>query len=192
MNNKVAALAAFSGPGDERFAQAVQMVLATTGRLVVMGMGKVAMGRKLPPWRSTGTPGFVQLCRAGRSGRWSPGAPMVLAISNSGSGGSTAILPVLKPGRPLIALTGGLRSTPAQHADLVLDCSVEREACPLNLALHRQHHRATGHGDALARGPTDMGLPPEDFPAAPPVARWKLLTRHARRRDAQRRRSGCP
>ena len=61
---------------------------------------------------------------------------LVLAISNSGESTElTAILPMLRRlGVPLVAMTGGAQSTLARHADIVLDSSVEREACPLNLA----------------------------------------------------------
>ena len=127
---EAAALTGLAARVDERFAQAVQMVLATTGRLVVMGMGKSGhVGRKIAATlASTGTPAFFVHPAEASHGDLGmvTGADVVLAISNSGESGElTAILPVLKRlGAPLIALTGGLQSTLAKHADLVLDCSV--------------------------------------------------------------------
>ena len=109
------------------------------------------------------------------------GADVVLAISNSGESGElTAILPVLKRlGAPLIALTGGLQSTLAKHADLVLDCSVEREACPLNLAPTASTTAQLAMGDALAVALLDArGFRPEDFARSHPGGSLgrKLLT----------------
>ena len=153
---EAAALTGLAARVDERFAQAVQMVLATTGRLVVMGMGKSGhVGRKIAATlASTGTPAFFVHPAEASHGDLGmvTGADVVLAISNSGESGElTAILPVLKRlGAPLIALTGGLQSTLAKHADLVLDCSVEREACPLNLAPTASTTAQLAMGDALA------------------------------------------
>ena len=113
--------------------------------------------------------------------RFAQAVQMVLAISNSGESGElTAILPVLKRlGAPLIALTGGLQSTLAQHADLVLDCSVEREACPLNLAPTASTTAQLAMGDALAVALLDArGFRPEDFARSHPGGSLgrKLLT----------------
>ncbi len=135
--------AALQGMGvrlGSAFVQAVQLLLATPGRVVVMGMGKSGhVGRKIAATlASTGTPAFfVHPAEAshGDLGMVTRG-DLVLALSNSGESSEiTVLLPMLKrQGVPLIAMTGGLQSSLARHADLVLDCSVEREACPLNLA----------------------------------------------------------
>ena len=100
------------GPSGEAFAQAVRIVLACEGRLVVMGMGKSGhVGRKIAATlASTGTPAmFVHPAEAhhGDLGMVTPG-DVVLAISNSGESEElTALLPVLKRlGVPLLAMTG--------------------------------------------------------------------------------------
>ena len=183
---EAAALTGLAARVDERFAQAVQMVLATTGRLVVMGMGKSGhVGRKIAATlASTGTPAFFVHPAEASHGDLGmvTGADVVLAISNSGESGElTAILPVLKRlGAPLIALTGGLQSTLAQHADLVLDCSVEREACPLNLAPTASTTAMMALGDALAMALLRLnGFSPDDFAHVHPggVLGRKLLLR---------------
>jgi arabinose-5-phosphate isomerase len=106
---------------------------------------------------------------------------LVLAISNSGESGElTALLPVLKRlGVPLIAMTGDPRSTLAHHAELTLDCSVDREACPLNLAPTASTTAQLAMGDALAVALLDArGFRPEDFARSHPGGALgrKLLT----------------
>ena len=167
------------------FVQVVQRVLATTGRVVVMGMGKSGhVGRKIAATlASTGTPAFfVHPAEAshGDLGMVTNG-DLVLALSNSGESSEiTVLLPVLKRlGVPLIAMTGGLQSTLARHADLVLDCSVQREACPLNLAPTTSTTAQMAMGDALAVALLDArGFRPEDFARSHPGGALgrKLLT----------------
>ena len=106
---------------------------------------------------------------------------VVLAISNSGESDElVAILPVLKrQGVPLIAMTGGLTSSLARHADVVLDTSVEKEACPLNLAPTASTTAQLAMGDALAVALLDArGFKPEDFARSHPGGSLgrKLLT----------------
>ena len=140
---EAAALTGLAARVDERFAQAVQMVLATTGRLVVMGMGKSGhVGRKIAATlASTGTPAFFVHPAEASHGDLGmvTGADVVLAISNSGESGElTAILPVLKRlGAPLIALTGGLQSTlaarPVSAAASISKVSrARRKACAVS------------------------------------------------------------
>jgi arabinose-5-phosphate isomerase len=89
-------------------------------------------------------------------------------------------LPVLKrQGVPLIAMTGGLSSSLARHADVVLDTSVEKEACPLNLAPTASTTAQLAMGDALAVALLDArGFKPEDFARSHPGGSLgrKLLT----------------
>ena len=182
---EAAALTALSARVDTLFAQAVQLVLQTRGRVVVMGMGKSGhVGRKIAATlASTGTPAFfVHPGEAshGDLGMVTPG-DVVLALSNSGEVGEvTAILPVIKRlGVPLIAMTGGLQSTLARHADIVLDCSVELEACPHNLAPTTSTTAQIAMGDALAVALLDArGFRPEDFARSHPGGALgrKLLT----------------
>jgi arabinose-5-phosphate isomerase len=106
---------------------------------------------------------------------------VVLAISNSGESDElVAILPVLKrQGVPLIAMTGGLQSSLARHADVVIDCSVSKEACPLNLAPTASTTAQLAMGDALAVALLDArGFKPEDFARSHPGGSLgrKLLT----------------
>ena len=182
---EAAALTGLAARVDGVFAQAVHMVLQARGRVVVMGMGKSGhVGRKIAATlASTGTPAFFVHPAEASHGDLGmvTGDDLVLAISNSGESGElTAILPVLRRlGAPLIAMTGGLQSTLARHADLVLDCSVEREACPLNLAPTASTTAQLAMGDALAVALLDArGFKPEDFARSHPGGSLgrKLLT----------------
>lgn len=167
------------------FAQAVSMVLAIQGRVVVMGMGKSGhIGRKIAATlASTGTPAmFVHPAEAshGDLGMITAG-DLVLAISNSGeSQEMAAILPVLKRlGAPVVAMTGNAQSTMAQHADLWLDTAVDKEACPLNLAPTASTTAQLALGDALAVALLDArGFRAEDFARSHPGGALgrKLLT----------------
>ena len=170
---------------DVRLAQAVQQMLQTPGRIVVMGMGKSGhVGRKIAATlASTGTPAlFVHPGEASHGDLGMVTAhDLVLAISNSGESTEfTAILPVLKRlGAPLIAITGQANSTLARYADLALDCSVEREACPLNLAPTASTTAQLALGDALAVALLDArGFRAEDFARSHPGGALgrKLLT----------------
>ena len=182
---EASALRGLAARVDARFVQAVQRVLQTTGRVVVMGMGKSGhIGRKIAATlASTGTPAFFVHPAEASHGDLGmvTGQDLVLAISNSGESGElTALLPVLKRlGVPLIAMTGGLNSTLARHADLTLDCSVEREACPMNLAPTASTTAQLAMGDALAVVLLDArGFRPGDFARSHPGGALgrKLLT----------------
>jgi arabinose-5-phosphate isomerase len=160
---------------DERFARAVKMMLNVRGRVVVMGMGKSGhIGRKVAATlASTGTPSmFVHPAEAGHGDLGMIKAiDLVLAISNSGESEElTAILPVLKRlGVPLVAITGGMSSVLARHADLALDSSVEKEACPLNLAPTASTTAQLALGDALAVALLEArGFKAEDFARSHP------------------------
>ena len=169
----------------QSFVRAVEMMLGVTGRVVVMGMGKSGhIGRKISATlASTGTPAmFVHPAEAshGDLGMIKP-VDLVLAISNSGESEElTAILPVLKRmGAPLIAMTGKAESTLAKHADVFLDCGVEKEACPLNLAPTASTTAQLALGDALAVALLDArGFRAEDFARSHPGGALgrKLLT----------------
>ncbi len=167
------------------FARAVEMMLSTKGRVVVMGMGKSGhIGRKMAATlASTGTPAmFVHPAEASHGDLGMITAQdLVLAISNSGESQEMAVLlPVLKRlGAPLIAMTGNSQSTMAQHADLWLDCAVAKEACPLNLAPTASTIAQMALGDALAVALLDArGFRAEDFARSHPGGALgrKLLT----------------
>lgn len=167
------------------FADAVLAMLSVSGRIVVMGMGKSGhVGRKIAATlASTGSPAmFVHPAEAshGDLGMVTAG-DLVLAISNSGESSElTAILPVLRRlGIPLVAITAKPDSTLAHHADTVLDCAVEREACPLNLAPTTSTTAQLALGDALAVALLDArGFRAEDFARSHPGGALgrKLLT----------------
>jgi arabinose-5-phosphate isomerase len=157
------------------FVAAVQTVLNTRGRVVVMGMGKSGhVGRKIAATlASTGTPAmFVHPAEASHGDLGMVEArDVVLAISNSGESEElTTILPLLKrQGIPLIAMTGRSDSALARHADHVLDCSVDKEACPLNLAPTASTTAQMAMGDALAVALLDArGFKAEDFARSHP------------------------
>ena len=167
------------------FVEAVHKILGVRGRVVVMGMGKSGhVGRKIAATlASTGTPAmFVHPAEASHGDLGMIKAvDLVLAISNSGESDElAAILPVVKrQGVPLIAITGGRDSMLARHADLVLDSSVEKEACPLNLAPTASTTAQMAMGDALAVALLDArGFGAEDFARSHPGGALgrKLLT----------------
>jgi len=171
-----------TGPAGEAFGRAV---LECRGRVVVMGMGKSGhVGRKITATlASTGTPAmFVHPAEAhhGDLGMVQPG-DVVLAISNSGESEElTALLPVIKRlGVTLLAMTGRPGSSLARHADIVLDCAVAHEACPLNLAPTASTTAQMALGDALAVVLLELrGFKAEDFARSHPGGALgrKLLT----------------
>lgn len=173
---EAAALTGLSARVDERFAQAVQMVLATTGRLVVMGMGKSGhVGRKIAATlASTGTPAFY--VHPGEAGHGDLGmitdADVVLALSYSGESDEIiTLLPVLKrQGNVLIAMTGRADSTLARAADVHLDVKVAAEACPLHLAPTSSTTVSLALGDALAVALLEArGFTADDFARSHPA-----------------------
>ncbi len=170
---------------NQSFQQIVEKILDVRGRVVVMGMGKSGhIGRKIAATlASTGTPAmFVHPAEASHGDLGMiKSVDLVLAISNSGESQElNVILPMLKrQGVPLIAITGGLDSTLAQHADLTLDSSVAIEACPLNLAPTASTTAQLALGDALAVALLDArGFKAEDFARSHPGGSLgrKLLT----------------
>ena len=179
------AIVAMSERLDERFAGAVQRVLQSPGRVVVMGMGKSGhVGRKIAATlASTGTPAmFVHPAEAshGDLGMITVG-DVVLGISNSGESEElTVLLPLIKRmGVPLVALTGRSDSTLGRHADVVLDASVSKEACPHNLAPTASTTAQLALGDALAMALLDArGFRADDFARSHPGGALgrKLLT----------------
>jgi arabinose-5-phosphate isomerase len=172
----------------ESFTRSVQAMLATTGRVVVMGMGKSGhVGRKIAATlASTGTPAlFVHPGEAshGDLGMVQPG-DVVLAISNSGESEEiNAVLPALRRLKiTLVGITGRPQSTLAQHADIALLCAVQQEACPLNLAPTASTTAQMAMGDALAVALLDArGFREHDFAQSHPGgALGRKLLMHVR------------
>lgn len=167
------------------FVQAVSLVLSSPGRVVVMGMGKSGhVGRKVAATlASTGTPAlFVHPAEASHGDLGMiTAADVVLAISNSGESDEiTTLLPVLKRMNvPLLAMTSRRDSSLGRHATVWLDTSVDKEACPLNLAPTASTTVQLAVGDALAVALLDArGFKAEDFARSHPGGSLgrKLLT----------------
>ena len=160
---------------DGSFAAACQRMIACTGRVVVIGMGKSGhIGNKIAATlASTGTPAFF--VHPGEASHGDLGMitrqDVVLAISYSGETAEIlTILPLIKRmGVPLIALTGKPQSTLATNAEVHLDVSVAQEACPMNLAPTASTTATLAMGDALAVALLDArGFTPEDFAMSHP------------------------
>ena len=155
---------------DERFLQALELILNGTGRVIVSGMGKSGhVGRKMAATlSSTGTPAFFM--HPGEASHGDLGmitaADVWIALSNSGESQELLnILPYVKrQGTKLIAMTGNPASTLARDADVHLDAAVAQEACPHNLAPTASTTAALALGDALAVALLDArGFGAEDF-----------------------------
>lgn len=172
---EAAALRAMSVRLNGAFTAVVQRILQLPGRVVVMGMGKSGhVGRKVAATlASTGTPAFFVHPAEASHGDLGmlTSDDLVLALSNSGETDElTGVLPPIKRmGVPLVAVTGGLQSTLAKHADWVLDTHVAKEACPLNLAPTASTTAQLAMGDALAVALLDArGFGAEDFARSHP------------------------
>ena len=140
----------------DAFAEAVETIFSATGRVVVTGIGKSAniATKIVSTLNSTGTPAlFLHAADAihGDLGMVRPG-DVVICISKSGNTPEIKVLvPLIKNfGNKLIAIVGNTDSFLAHEADLVLDTTVEHEACPNNLAPTSSTTAQLVMGDALA------------------------------------------
>lgn len=179
-------VAALADRLDGGFLRAVGLVLGCKGRVVVSGVGKSGhVARKIASTlASTGTPAlFVHAAEAAHGDLGMVTARDVfIALSYSGETDELlTIVPILKRGgTPLIAFTGRDGSSLAGYADVHLDCRVEREACPLNLAPTSSTTAMLALGDALAVACLDArGFGPDDFARSHPGGALgrRLLTR---------------
>ncbi len=171
---------------DQQFDSAVDMMLRSTGQVIVCGMGKSGLfGQKISSTlASTGTPSiFLHPAEAlhGDLGRVRSNDVLVL-ISNSGETEEIIrLLPAFERiGISSIAFTGNMSSSLARHCHVVLDISVDREACPLNLAPTTSGLTTLVMGDALAIALMEKrGFKVEDFAATHPGGALgkRLLTR---------------
>ncbi|MBN1255875.1 MAG: KpsF/GutQ family sugar-phosphate isomerase [Deltaproteobacteria bacterium] len=155
---------------NEDFVRAVELILACEGKIVVTGVGKSGIiGQKIASTlASTGTPAFFLHPTEGIHGDLGmlDKKDIVVAISNSGETDELSqILPLIKRyGNKLIVLTGGATSTLARSGDVVLDVSVQEEACPLGLAPTASTTVTLAMGDALAVALLEKrGFKKEDF-----------------------------
>lgn len=149
----VAALASYI---DDSFVKAVETIFSASGRVIVTGVGKSAniASKIVSTLNSTGTPAlFMHAADAihGDLGMVQHG-DIVICISKSGNTPEIKVLvPLLKNfGNTLIAMVGDTTSFLAQQADIVLNSSVEHEACPNNLAPTASTTAQLVMGDALA------------------------------------------
>jgi arabinose-5-phosphate isomerase len=183
---EVQALQAMAARLGTDFERAVDIVAASRGRVIVIGMGKSGhIGRKIAAtMASTGTPSFfVHPGEAFHGDLGMIQAPdVVLLISNSGETDELVrLLPFLgQQGNELIAMTGKRASTLGRAAHVVLDTGVETEACSNNLAPTSSTTATLVMGDALAVTlSVRKGFRPEDFARFHPGGSLgrKLLTR---------------
>ncbi|MBY0495415.1 MAG: KpsF/GutQ family sugar-phosphate isomerase [Cyanobacteria bacterium] len=175
LQTEAAAVLALADRLDDRFAEAVQLVVRCKGRVIVTGMGKSGIiCRKIAATlASTGTPAFFLHPAEAVHGDLGviQADDVVIAMSYSGETEElTRVLETLKRiGAPLIALTGGSKSTLAHAANVALDCSVSEEACPMNLVPTASTTAALAMGDALAMTVlVEKGFKPEDFASLHP------------------------
>lgn len=153
---EIAELQALQSRLDENFSSACELLLQCKGRIVVTGMGKSGHigGKIAATLASTGSPAFF--VHPGEASHGDLGMitknDIVIALSNSGNTAEiSAIIPILKRfGVPLISMTGDASSTLAREADINLDVSVSKEACPHDLAPTSSTTVALVMGDALA------------------------------------------
>ena len=138
------------------FTKAVNLIYKCKGRLIITGMGKPGFiaGKMAATFASTGTPSLsIHAADAvhGDLGMVTR-QDIVMAISNSGETEEVIKLlsTIKKIGCPLIALTGNPKSTLAKHSNVVLDVSVKKEACPMNLAPTTSTTVTLALGDAMA------------------------------------------
>jgi len=175
LNTEAAAISALTARLDQGFHDACELVLNCSGRIVVTGMGKSGhIGNKIAATlASTGSPAFFMHPGEASHGDLGmiTGEDLVIALSNSGETSEiTLLLPWLKRiGIPLLALTGNPASTLARSANIHLDVSVAREACPLGLAPTSSTTATLAMGDALAVAVLDArGFTEEDFALSHP------------------------
>ena len=179
------AVSALADRLSDHFSQAVQAILDCKGRVILIGVGKSGLIAKkiAATFASTGTPSFFVHATEASHGDLGmiTQEDVVIALSNSGSTEElVAVLPAIaRRGAKIVAMTGKLDSALARQADLVLDCGVEKEACPLNLAPTASTTAALALGDALAVVVLKArGFSEEDFALSHPGGSLgrKLLT----------------
>lgn len=176
IETEAAAVSALNSRIDAAFVDACRYLLACEGRIVVLGMGKSGHigGKIAATLASTGSPAFFVHPGEASHGDLGMITPkdVVLALSNSGQTEELlTILPIIKRlGVPLITMTGRPDSTLAQEADVNLDVSVAREACPLGLAPTSSTTATLAMGDALAIALLESrGFTAEDFARSHPA-----------------------
>jgi arabinose-5-phosphate isomerase len=170
LQNEAEAIAGLIPRIGDNFFQAIDLLVHTQGRVIVTGIGKSAdIGRKIvSTFNSTGTPSvFMHAADAihGDLGTITYN-DTIICLSKSGNTPEIKVLiPLLKSqGNKLVAIVGNPQSYLGVHCDVLLDTSVEREACPNNLAPTSSTTAQLAMGDALAVALlTARGFTPDDF-----------------------------
>jgi len=154
------------GPFDE----VCRMIAGAEGRLIVSGIGKSGIvARKIAAtFTSTGTPATFLHPVEGLHGDLGLVGPRDIAVLLSKSGETSELTGLIeyliRLGVPIVAMTGRSASSLGRHAAVVLDCSVEEEACPMDLAPTSSTTAMLAMGDALAVVVLQLrGFRPEDF-----------------------------
>lgn len=183
--DEISGLHSIQGSLGASFVQAVEMLFACNGKIVVSGMGKSGhVGNKIAATlASTGTAAFFMHPAEALHGDLGvvESKDLLLAISYSGESDElSAIIPILqRKSVKVIAIVGSLDSTLAKLADCVLSIKVDKEACPLNLAPTTSTTATMVLGDALAVALLSLrDFKPEDFALSHPGGSLgrKLLT----------------
>ncbi|AYQ57531.1 Arabinose 5-phosphate isomerase [Bathymodiolus thermophilus thioautotrophic gill symbiont] len=160
---------------DQSFIDACTLIQNCTGKVILIGMGKSGhIGNKIAAtFASTGTPAFA--VHPGEAGHGDLGMieqnDVAICISYSGESDEImTLVPVIKRlGVAIIAMTGNKNSAIGKISDVHLDVSVEKEACPHNLAPTSSTTVALAMGDALAVSLlNDKGFSPDDFARSHP------------------------
>jgi arabinose-5-phosphate isomerase len=169
----------------EQVGRVVELVAQCKGKVVILGVGKSGIiGQKIAATMTSAGTAALYLHPSdalhGGLGIVQPDDDVVIVLSNSGETDEiVAMLPYLKNrGVPIVAIVGNVNSTLARRADAVLDASVDKEACPLNLAPTTSTTVALAIGDALAMTVMKVkGLTPDDFAVNHPAGQLgKRLT----------------
>jgi len=175
LETEAAAILALVDRLDARFDCAVQLLRQCKGRVILTGMGKSGIiCRKIAATlTSTGTAALFLHPAEARHGDLGVIQRDDVVVALSYSGETDELVRVLETirrlGAKLIAITGRVKSTLAQAADVALDCSVTEEACPLNLVPTASTTAALAIGDALAMTLlVEKGFRQEDFASLHP------------------------
>jgi arabinose-5-phosphate isomerase len=186
LETEAAAIHALVARIDATFAQSVQMLADCRGRVILTGMGKsgIISQKIAATLTSIGTPahflhpaeaihGDIGVIRAD---------DVVVAVSYSGETDEVVrlLMAIRRLGAKLIALTASASSTLGRSADITLDCSVAKEACPLNLVPTASTTVALAMGDALAMTlAKEKGFRVEDFHSLHPGGKLGRLLKQA-------------
>ena len=170
INNELLAVQGLLDSVNDEFVRAVNLIFKSEGRVIVTGIGKSAIiaHKIVATFNSTGTPSiFLHAADAihGDLGIVRK-EDVVIALSKSGETPEVKVLvPLLRARKnKMVAMVGNTSSYLAKHSDIILDVSVEKEACPNNLAPTSSTTAQMVMGDALAISLLELrGFTASDF-----------------------------